>query len=139
MVQETFAKAFAEDARQRYDGLRPYGPYLNTIARNLLIDHARKRGREAPTEEGWEDRLATEHPEHVTIEPWEDPVIGRVVEAYVTGLGEPLSSVYQHRYVLDQSQVETGNALGLTRQKVRTIEDKIRKGLRKALRKAGRA
>lgn len=47
LMQETFARAFAPQARAAYDGLRPYGAYLATIARNLLVDRARKRSREA--------------------------------------------------------------------------------------------
>src|SRR5258706_11892085 len=35
LVQETFARAFGDRARRAYDGQRPYGPYLATIARNL--------------------------------------------------------------------------------------------------------
>ena len=44
VVQEVFLKAFIESARLQYDGLRPYGPLLRQITRNLLIDRARRRG-----------------------------------------------------------------------------------------------
>lgn len=45
IVHDVFVKAFAVDARDRYDGLRPYGAWLNTITRNILIDRARKERR----------------------------------------------------------------------------------------------
>ena len=45
-VHDAFARAFAEAARMRYDGVRPYGAFLARIARNVQIDHARRRHRE---------------------------------------------------------------------------------------------
>src|SRR5262245_53705930 len=48
-VQEIFAKSFTEPARRSYDGLREYGPYLYAIARNVIVDRARRVGRELPT------------------------------------------------------------------------------------------
>src|SRR3954447_20532861 len=38
LLQETFVRAFGEQARLSYDGLRPFRAYLLTIARNLLVD-----------------------------------------------------------------------------------------------------
>src|SRR4051812_6144779 len=42
LVQEIFMKAFGIPARQSFDGLREYGPYLYTIARNVLADWSRR-------------------------------------------------------------------------------------------------
>src|SRR5882724_2428304 len=44
LVQEVFVRAFRESARLSYDGLRDYAPFLGTIARNVLVDSARRRG-----------------------------------------------------------------------------------------------
>ena len=49
LVQEVFMRAFSREGRQAYDGLRDYGPYLFAIARNVLVDWARVRGREIPS------------------------------------------------------------------------------------------
>ena len=38
LVQDIFLRAFSRDARNSYDGLREYGPYLSTIARNRFVD-----------------------------------------------------------------------------------------------------
>src|SRR5262245_3311733 len=46
LMQEIFARAFSERARLGFDGLRDYGPYLGTLARNLIVDWARRRRRE---------------------------------------------------------------------------------------------
>ncbi|MCH9685148.1 MAG: hypothetical protein K0V04_27165, partial [Deltaproteobacteria bacterium] len=35
-LHETFRRAFEPRAREGYDGLRPYGPYLRAIARNVV-------------------------------------------------------------------------------------------------------
>ena len=43
LVQEVFLRAFSEKARNAYDGLRPFRPYLMRIVRNLLIDYWRRR------------------------------------------------------------------------------------------------
>lgn len=42
-VQEVFLRAFSERARLAYDGLRPFEPYLLTVARNIVIDELRRR------------------------------------------------------------------------------------------------
>ncbi|MGB1013782.1 MAG: RNA polymerase sigma factor, partial [Nannocystaceae bacterium] len=36
-LHETFRRAFEPRARDGYDGIRPYGPYLRTIARNIVL------------------------------------------------------------------------------------------------------
>jgi RNA polymerase sigma factor (sigma-70 family) len=41
-VQEIFSRAFADNARTAYDGLRPYKNYLFTIARNYVVDSYRR-------------------------------------------------------------------------------------------------
>src|SRR4051812_28203726 len=46
LVQEVFIRAFSVEARRAYDGLRDYGTYLATIARNCFIDLLRARSRE---------------------------------------------------------------------------------------------
>jgi DNA-directed RNA polymerase specialized sigma24 family protein len=45
LVQDTFAKAFAAAARQAYDGVSPYRPYLLRITKNLMIDRYRAAQR----------------------------------------------------------------------------------------------
>jgi len=112
LVQETFSRAFGERARLAYDGLRPYRPYLLTICRNLLAEGARRRGGALPAHE-----LA-------------------VVEKYVAGLEARLAAVYRQRYIAGATQEEAARALGLSRQQLRTLEEKLRRGLRRALEKA---
>jgi DNA-directed RNA polymerase specialized sigma24 family protein len=100
-----------------------------TICRNLVVDDARKRGRELVVDEPPEPLPsdAAQDPE------WADADTVAVVERYVAGLDSKLRALYEERYVKDRSQNEAAAALGLTRQKVRTLEEKLRRGLEQAL------
>src|SRR5262245_9496089 len=46
LVQEVFTRAFSKSAREAFDGLRDYGPYLSQLTRNLRVDRLRAQGRE---------------------------------------------------------------------------------------------
>jgi RNA polymerase sigma factor (sigma-70 family) len=136
LVQETFTRAFAERARLAYDGLRPYRPYLLTICRNLLADWMRRRGRELPTD--FADEAVAQPSGEAPSEPAATLAPGElaVVEQFLAGLDGALADVYRQRYVVGASQEEAARALGLSRQRVRTLEAKLRDGLRRALKKA---
>lgn len=133
LIQTTFTQAFSQAARQAYDGLRDYRPYLLTICRNVLIDWTRKRGRELPSAEI--DQIPVEDPGEEQA-AWADPAVMKIVNEYLAGLPAALAAVHQHRYVLGVSQLESAQNLGLTRQRLRTLEQKLKKGLLKALKKA---
>jgi RNA polymerase sigma-70 factor (ECF subfamily) len=133
LVQEIFAKAFSDRARMSFDGLRDYGPFLFTIARNVVVDWARKKGREVLRDDLERDVAEPSSPgkEH---EPWADPETTRLAEAYLGALPGDLAAVHHERYVLGHTQREAADALGLSRQQLRTREDHLRKGLADALR-----
>jgi RNA polymerase sigma factor (sigma-70 family) len=133
LVQEIFAKAFSERARMAFDGLRDYEPFLFTIARNVVVDWARKHGREVSLEE-FVPNVADESTSRNDDEPWADPDTMRAVEAYVKELPESLAAVHRERYVLGHTQLEAARVLGLTRQQLRTLEARLRKGLDERLR-----
>jgi DNA-directed RNA polymerase specialized sigma24 family protein len=56
-----------------------------------------------------------------------------VVEKYVAGLERPLRELHHSRYVVGKSQREAAESLGLSRQNVRTLEERLKSGLRAAL------
>jgi DNA-directed RNA polymerase specialized sigma24 family protein len=66
-----------------------------------------------------------------------DPRLLAVLESYLSSLPPPLHGVYEQRFALGLSQQEACRILGLTRRKLRTGEERLRSGLRKALRGAG--
>jgi RNA polymerase sigma factor (sigma-70 family) len=137
LVQDSFTRAFSPAARQSYDGLRDYGPYLLTIVRNTVADTFRLQQREvlAGSAEieallALEDVTAVEDPSN-----WIDPVTLARVRDYLSRLPPDLRSVHHHRYVLDEAQDGAAQALGLSRQRIRTLEKKLRLGLVRELKK----
>jgi RNA polymerase sigma-70 factor (ECF subfamily) len=142
LVQEVFVRAFGERSRQGYDGQRPFGPYLATIARNLLCDRGRQRGRD-PLGTLTPDELARLLDSEAACvaaaeEPaWASPAAVAAVEAYLTTLPEELRAIHEQRYVQGLSQELAAQALGITRQTLRTRETRLREGLVAYLAAAG--
>jgi RNA polymerase sigma-70 factor (ECF subfamily) len=135
LVQEIFSRAFEERARLAYDGLREFGPYVATIARNLLIDWSRRHGRQLS---GAELELQIGADDEAGTGPWTaDPVLMQRVETFLASLPPELKRVHEQRYVLGHTQEETARVLGLSRQKVRTRELRLQRELRRQLRRAG--
>lgn len=134
LIQEVFTRAFSASARRSYDASRDFGPYLSSIARNCLIDALRARGREVLlTPEDLRDL-------HAPLEPVEtvyDSKVVRVLQEYLAALPHALQGVYRERFVFGKSQLEACGALGLSRRTLRTREEHLRTGLRKALQARG--
>jgi RNA polymerase sigma factor (sigma-70 family) len=130
LLQEVFVRAFSRGARAAYDSERPYGPYLRRIAKNLLIDQLRARGRSV--EESFEllpdsDSIPSDYGEHA------DPHVNAVLASYLAGLPSELREVYEQRFILGNSQETACAALGVTRRRLRTNEARLLSGLRRAL------
>jgi|KBSMisStaDraftv2_1062788.scaffolds.fasta_scaffold187101_2 RNA polymerase sigma factor (sigma-70 family) len=134
LVQDVFIRAFSEQARRAYDGLRDYAPYLTTIARHCVVDAIRARRREMPVDPR---QIAFEIDDAPEPDDGNDPRVAAVLDEYVRGLSNELRELYRQRFALDRSQEETSAALGVSRRRVRAGEEDLRKGLRTALRKAG--
>lgn len=134
LVQETFARAFAPGARRGYDGLRPYGPYLGTIARHCFLDVIRIQAREVRRDP---EVLPLELQHAEDPEDRGDPKVMSVLDAYIRQLPRHLESLYEQRFVLARSQEQASNALGISRRSLRTREERLRRGLRLALQGAG--
>lgn len=137
LVQEVFSRAFAQSARQAYDGTREYGPLLWTITRNALVDCLRRSGREElASQEDLEELLDSAGFEQGQEAPWADAETIALVKRYLAGLPQPEYGVYVQRYREGLSQVQAAAALGLTRQQVRTLDARVHAGLVKELTKA---
>jgi RNA polymerase sigma factor (sigma-70 family) len=134
LVQEVFVKAFSVNARRAYDGLRDFEPYLKTVTRNCFVDSLRASGREELRNI---EELADALQGGTVEEPTCDPRTHAVVSQYLRDLPEPLRAAYEQRFVLGKSQEESAAALGVSRRGFRTAEDRLRRGLRKALVRAG--
>lgn len=144
IVQETFTRAFARKARQGYDGLRPYRPYLLRITKNLMIDRVRASGREVSEGElgvgdidAAIDRDEALHGD-APMPPDEALRWKRLREAYAefqSALDDEERELVRLRYDEGLSQRDAADALGATRRRVRTVEERIRSGLASFLRK----
>jgi RNA polymerase sigma factor (sigma-70 family) len=132
LVQEVFARLFRESTRRAFDAQRELGPFLVTIACNVVTDWARKRGHTIVEVASDLDDMPMERDES----GWPDDALIRATEDYLATLAPALRQVHEQRYVLGRSQDDAARALGITRQNVRTLEEKLRHGLKKALRKA---
>ena len=134
LLQEAFIRAFSDNARIAFDGLREYSPYLHTIARNCFFDALRKRKKEVLIAPEDLPLSADDAPE---LEETYDPKVVAVLEVYLRDLPAALKGVYQQRFVHGLSQEAACEALGMSRRSLRTAEEHLRRGLRKALLLAG--
>jgi len=135
LLQEIFLRAFSPGARRAYDGARDFGPYLVTIARHCFLDSRRTGARELLTQpETLALGIDTGAPEP---DGWPDPKVVAVVAGYLQSLPPDLEGIYRQRFVLDRSQADASSALGSSRRAIRTGEERLRRGLRKALVRAG--
>ena len=130
LLQEVFIRAFSNRARAAYDANRDYGPYLRTIARNCFIDALRADGREVlHGDTQWPEAPA----DFIETDGNFEPKVLAILDAYLSALPVGLRRVYEQRYVLGRSQVAACLELGLTRRSLRTSEEHLKRGLRKAL------
>ncbi len=130
-LQEVFARAFTPQARASYDGIRPYLNYLCAIAKNYVIDEAR-RGSNRFTSVDIEEvdaktavRLAEEHVDKAPSAAAEGKELQRLLESFVESRSERERTLYSIRYSEHATQNETAQRMGLTRVQIRRIEAKM--------------
>lgn len=134
-LQETFKLAFEAGARQRYDGLRPYAPYLFTIARNVVLRSFRAREVLFPSagEVPGLDSAPTPSPEQALAREQ----TRRLVAAFLESLPEEDRRLLTLRFAEGLPQREAADALGIGRQRLRGREDELRSRLVAHLRARG--
>lgn len=132
IVQETFARAFAQKARNAFNGIDPYRPYLMRIAKNLLIDRFRAGSKQ---EVELDDNAPIELGEEPVDLDWEQRRTATV--EYLATLDAESRQVVKLRFEDELSQDEAADRLGCSRRRVRTVEAKAQKELRKWLQKRG--
>jgi len=133
LVQDTFIRAFSSAARGGYDGTRDFWPYLKSIARNSFLDSLRRNRSEFPTP----DPTAFLVEQLAVQDSGYDPLVMATLEIYLRDLPVPLKGVYERRFVLGMSQLSACAELGVSRRSLRTLEDHLRRGLRRSLLRAG--
>lgn len=135
-VQETFARAFDERARLAYDGLRPYGAFLNGIAKNLVLDRLRKQARRGEVLAS-PDVIATAVDVSALEASEEDKRARELVTRFLdTDCDDRDRTLFRLRYERELSQADAATAAGLTRIQVRRWESKFRARLLRFLKRA---
>lgn len=134
VLQEVFIRAFSASSRSSYDGIRPFGTWLQTIARNLLIDRARRRGLPQAEAEMLEfvadDAAGLE-------ETLLDAELQAATALFVEALDPEQRRFVELRFEQERSQEDVARAMNLTRRRVRTLEKYVRTGLRAFLSERG--
>jgi RNA polymerase sigma-70 factor, ECF subfamily len=133
IVQEVFLRAFSDQARAAYDGLRPYRPYLLTIARNLMVDRARARAADLARASAVDvDQVIATNgalPEDIE-EATDQRRLREQARAYIATLEGELRTFVELRFDRDLSQAALAAELGTTRRKIRTLEARVIAGFR---------
>lgn len=140
LLQDIFTRVLAPEMRARYDGLRPYGKFLGAVARNLLIDHARKKGRLRRAMEHEVDLDSFAESDWSPGSPLPDAVLlakeeQALMSEFLGSLDTGETRFVDVRFEEGLSQRDAAVELGLTRQQVRTLESKIRNRLAAFLKK----
>jgi RNA polymerase sigma factor (sigma-70 family) len=133
VVQEVFAKAFSERVRTRYDGTRAFGPYLQRIASSVVIDWLR-RSRRHVTSDVDLDHLELEGAFSSANDGLFPQELLEVTRLYIGALDADLRGVHELRFVAGAGQLDAARSLGISRQRLRTLERKLVEGLRQELR-----
>jgi len=114
-----------------FDPGRAYGPYLLAIGRHALVDWQRANRQRR--------RLGGSLREVICLAEFKQTVVPsgpeseEVIEAYVSTLDRRLKDVFEQMVVQGRSQRETALTLGLSRQNVRTLEQRLRAGIKSAI------
>jgi RNA polymerase sigma-70 factor (ECF subfamily) len=140
VLQETFVRAFAPKARASYDGVRPFGGWVITIARNLLIDRARRRKRESERVVMVEDvdrAHGVRSGEGDPLDHAEDSALRSALADFVESLDEADRKLFRARYDEQRSLRDAARHLGISLFTLRRKDARLRLRLLEALREAG--
>jgi len=141
VVQDTFIRLLSPQARARYDGLRPYGALVRTVARNALVDHLRKRGRLQDREKPMlaDDVAAApeDTPGHAPLAALLSKEEGEVADALMASFSDEERRLAGVRFEQGLSQRDAAEALGISRQTIRTLEGRLMQKARDFLKGRG--
>lgn len=130
-IHETFRAAFEQRSRDAYSGLSAYEGYLFVITRNVVL---RKLGKSEPLVDDFElAQVASseESPEELVAREEEN----RRVREYLATLSKEELDFVALRFTEQLSQSAVAEQLGWGRKKVRLLEESIRGGLTRFLKR----
>lgn len=134
VLQETFVKAFSDEARVNYDGVRPYLPYLSTITKNIVISLLRTRAvltDDAPSQclDEHDDRgislvlLTSEGPDAELLQK----ELKRILDAFCVVLPLAEKDYFEARFGKRLNRRDAAHLTGFSEMQARTLETKLRK------------
>jgi DNA-directed RNA polymerase specialized sigma24 family protein len=101
----------------------------------VVVDWLRRAGRERSDGRSLEALL-----DAAPVDPSADDLfpaeLVRITASYVQSLSPELKSVHERRFIDAEAQRSAAEALGMSRQNLRTLERKLVDGLRRELKKA---
>lgn len=124
-AQDVFVRAFGATSRAAYDGVRPFANYLHTIARNLLIDRARRTRNLVPLDEN-DDQLVVEVDVDAELV---DAELSALVQSFLQRVPNVERRYFDLRYQEGLSQTDAAGTVGLTRIQGRRIEARLKSRL----------
>jgi RNA polymerase sigma factor (sigma-70 family) len=127
LVQETFLRAFSPSSRCAY---QPRLPYLFRIAKNLLLDELRRRRATVVTEISEDELEQAPLLEPTADEELEWRTLRAATQEYCRVLPAELAELTRARFEAGLSQRDAATALGITRRRVRTLEQQVLDGLK---------
>ncbi len=134
LVHEVFTKAFGAKARATWDGVRPYGAWLSTITRHVVVDRLRiERRFDSRAPEDMPALLADDDP----AARQEERELDATLQAWRGELGDEESELFRLRFEQQHSLAAAAALLGWSEPKVRKRDTALRTALLAALRKAG--
>jgi len=143
-LHETFRLAFEPRAREGYDGVRPYGPYVRTIARNVVLARFRRERRIfVPLDDaGAEADGASRSPTLIDDAAAPDEIVHEqqvvdLIQGFLATCDPEDRELVTLRFEEGCSQRDAAQRLGWGRQRVRTREVKLRRALVAYLRARG--
>lgn len=138
LLQETFSRAFRDAARARYDGTRPYGPYLRQIARNCVVNLSRSREDVDPGITGRAERRALD--EGVVRSPEEGLLsaeLRSLYQRFASGLAPLETEVLRLRVEEELPRRVVCDRTNMTPMALRTMEIRIKRGYAEHLAQSG--
>lgn len=134
VVQETFARAYTEKVRAKYDGERPFTRYLQTVARNLLLREINRGRRLSPFETETQIEPEFSSASLATRQIHADPeqaAEGKELQALLRGMMSDLDAeeleFVQHRFIDSLTQEATARQMQTTRARIKLLEARLRK------------
>jgi RNA polymerase sigma factor (sigma-70 family) len=128
LIQEVFARVLAAGGSSLLDKVREPAAYLVAVARNLVIDSARRHQHLVPIDPSFQSSNLA-HLDRARLEELDfHERCVEAVSAYVAGLPPELSAAFDARFKRGMSQRDAATALGVTRRRIRTLEKRLLAG-----------